>query len=161
MRHTPNLKLDRYRCTRPGLDMPVEAGTNWGYFEIDTAKGKLRVLSSDGKFGAPAGAPEHGWEHVSVSLAGRAPTWREMCLVKDLFWADDEVVVQYHPAKSSYVNVHEHVLHLWRHVSQRFPEPPHILVGPNCPADEAQLAQEIAAGRYPDIGRRADNKPPN
>ena len=27
-----------------------------------------------------------GWEHVSVSLARRCPTWEEMCMVKDIFW---------------------------------------------------------------------------
>ena len=26
-----------------------------------------------------------GWEHVSVSLRNRCPTWDEMCLVKDIF----------------------------------------------------------------------------
>lgn len=30
-----------------------------------------------------------GWEHVSVSLRNRCPTWDEMCLVKDIFWRDD------------------------------------------------------------------------
>ena len=39
-----------------------------------------------------------GWEHVSVSLPGqsRCPRWDEMCFIKDLFWAEDECVVQYH-----------------------------------------------------------------
>ena len=34
-----------------------------------------------------------GWEHVSVSLARRCPTWEEMCMIKDLF-------VEYHPPRS-------------------------------------------------------------
>lgn len=38
-----------------------------------------------------------GWEHVSVSYKNRVPTWDEMCKIKDMFWNDDECVVQYHP----------------------------------------------------------------
>ena len=30
-----------------------------------------------------------GWEHVSVSLARRCPTWEEMCMVKDIFWGEE------------------------------------------------------------------------
>lgn len=52
-------------------------------------------------------------EHVSVSLPKRLPTWNEMAEVKDIFWNDEEMVVQMHPPKSEYVNVAE-VLHLWR-----------------------------------------------
>ncbi|WP_407397779.1 hypothetical protein [Treponema sp.] len=55
-----------------------------------------------------------GWEHVSVSYPRRTPTWEEMCKVKDFFWNDDETVVQYHPAKSEYVNIHPYCLHLWK-----------------------------------------------
>lgn len=61
-----------------------------------------------------AGNNEDGWEHVSVELyARRLPTWEEMCFVKDLFWDDEEEVVQIHPKKSQYVDMTE-ALHLWR-----------------------------------------------
>ena len=73
---------------------------------------------------------EHGWEHVSVSLYNRIPNWKEMCFVKELFWNDDECVVQYHPAKSEYVNVHPNCLHLWKPIDGKFPIPPSHLVGP-------------------------------
>lgn len=72
-----------------------------------------------------------GWEHVSVSIADRTPTWVEMCAVKNLFWDDDEVVVQFHPRKKDYVNCHPFTLHLWRHATLQFPSPPPELVGPN------------------------------
>jgi hypothetical protein len=53
-----------------------------------------------------------------------------MCAVKDLFWNDEDVVVQFHPAKSTYVNNHPGCLHLWRCTDGReFPTPPEILVG--------------------------------
>ena len=63
-----------------------------------------------------AGNNEDGWEHVSIELyARRLPTWEEMCYVKDLFWDDEEEVVQIHPKKSQYVDMTE-ALHLWRPV---------------------------------------------
>lgn len=54
------------------------------------------------------------WEHVSVSRINRTPTWNEMCRIKELFWDDDETVVQFHPKKSEYVNRHPYCLHLWK-----------------------------------------------
>lgn len=72
------------------------------------------------------------WEHVSVRIMeygkSRIPTWDEMSAVKDVFWKDDEVVVQFHPAKEVYVNFHPHVLHLWRSKKDPFPTPPIICV---------------------------------
>lgn len=87
--------------------------------------GDLRIICSDGL----------GWEHVSVSLADRTPTWEEMCYVKDLFWDEHEWVVQYHPPKSLYVNNHPFCLHLWRPTTCIIPAPLTILVGiPHCNA---------------------------
>lgn len=57
---------------------------------------------------------EGGLEHVSVSLRDRTPTWEEMCVVKDIFWKDEERCIQIHPKKSEYVNIHSHCLHIWR-----------------------------------------------
>ena len=62
-----------------------------------------------------AGSNEDGWEHVSVCMDGRCPTWDEMCIVKDIFWNEDEECVQFHPKKSQHVNFMEHCLHIWRH----------------------------------------------
>lgn len=42
-----------------------------------------------------------GWEHVSVAFANRTPTWDEMSKVKDMFWNEDETVVQFHPKNQS------------------------------------------------------------
>ena len=65
-----------------------------------------------------------GWEHVSVSYRRRTPTWDEMCKVKDMFWNDDETVVQFHPKKSEYKNLHPYCLHLWRKCGEDFELPP-------------------------------------
>lgn len=65
------------------------------------------------------------WEHVSVSLPHRCPTWGEMQMVKNLFWDDDEVVMQLHVAKKDHINVHPYCLHLWRPRSgKKIPLPP-------------------------------------
>lgn len=74
---------------------------------------------------------EIGWEHVSVSLPGkdRCPTWEEMCEVKDLFFDEEETVVQYHPKKSEHVNNHKFCLHLWRPTMEVMPSPNSMLVG--------------------------------
>ena len=75
---------------------------------------------------------EFGWEHVSVRpyYQDRTPTWDEMCHFKDLFWNDDECVVQYHPPKSEYVNCHPYVLHLWKPAVGKILRPPIWMVGP-------------------------------
>lgn len=70
-----------------------------------------------------------GWEHVSVSKTNRKiPTWEEMCKIKDMFFEEDETVVQYHPKKSEYVNRCECCLHLWRPLKEVLPTPPMIYV---------------------------------
>ena len=69
-----------------------------------------------------------GWEHVSVCPSNRLPDWDEMCAIKDMFWNDDEVVMQLHPAKSNYVNLMENCLHLWKPIRQEIPVPPTLFV---------------------------------
>jgi hypothetical protein len=92
-----------------------------GCFMVIGPKGAMLKIVSNGNDGS-------GWEHVSVSLDHRTPNWAEMSFVKDLFWQDDECVVQYHPAKSGYVNIHPNCLHLWRLVDGSFPMPPILMV---------------------------------
>ncbi|MDD2960015.1 MAG: hypothetical protein PHR92_16140 [Lachnospiraceae bacterium] len=68
-----------------------------------------------------------GWEHVSVCPRNRTPNWDEMCAVKDIFWREDETVVQFHPAKSEYVNIMDNCLHLWRPIKGEIVVPPMTL----------------------------------
>ena len=70
-----------------------------------------------------------GWDHVSVSLGHRCPTWGEMCFIKDKFWEPEETVMQIHPAKSAYVNKHPYCLHMWRPHDEKIPLPPKEFVG--------------------------------
>lgn len=125
MRHVPNLRIEQYRRRHPLLGWSP-AGENYGYFEVQRPGGLLRVIASDGS------QPEEcGWEHVSVSLASRCPTWEEMAFVKGLFWADEETVLQFHPAKSQAIDHMPYCLHLWRNrLGGNVALPPAYLIGP-------------------------------
>ena len=70
-----------------------------------------------------------GWEHLSVSMPSKTPSWEQMCMMKDIFWGEDECCVEYHPRKEDYVNNHEHCLHIWKPTEEYLPTPPSILVG--------------------------------
>ncbi len=71
-----------------------------------------------------------GWEHVSVSFPNRTPSWDEMAQVKKIFWDDEDCVVQFHPRKSQFRQIHPHCLHLWRCTYADFPEPNPDMVAP-------------------------------
>lgn len=70
-----------------------------------------------------------GWEHLSISQGNKTPTWDVMCMVKEIFWGDDEVCVEFHPKKEDYINMHEHCLHIWKPIGVEIPTPPPIMVG--------------------------------
>jgi hypothetical protein len=87
----------------------------------------LVIVSSDGRDWAEEGLPGRPWEHVSVSLRTRCPTWAEMCWVKDQFWTPYERAVQFHPARADHIDCHPFVLHIWRPADPEaacFPMPP-------------------------------------
>lgn len=117
MRPEPNLRIEHLRRTHPSLG---DSEGNWGYFVV----GPLRIISS----GTPDPRDAHQWEHVSVSCADRCPTWDEMCQVKELFWHDDETVLQFHPRKADYVDQHPFTLHLWRQMGVNAVLPPRVLI---------------------------------
>jgi len=105
--------IEHLRLTDPN------AGNN-GYWKFHYKGKDLFVIASDGE----------GWDHVSVSLRNRCPTWEEMCFVKDSFFDPEETVIQYHPPKSEYVNCHDYCLHMWRPQDVELPLPPGWMVGP-------------------------------
>lgn len=69
-----------------------------------------------------------GWDHVSVTLPNRCPTWGEMDLIKRAFFEPDECALQYHPPVAKHVNVHPFCLHLWRPHLVPIPMPPQEFV---------------------------------
>ena len=102
--------LNKFRKKHP-LYGKTPPDTLYGYFVIPVGPEYLNVISSGSQGGEE---PECQWEHVSVSLPHRCPTWGEMHEIKRLFWDDHETVVQFHPKKTSYVNQHEFCLHMWK-----------------------------------------------
>jgi hypothetical protein len=76
-----------------------------------------------------------GWEHVSVSLQTRCPTWDEMEAVKRRFWDDADTVMQLHVPPKDHRNFHPYCLHLWRPTDCEIPRPPGIFVAPDSPSE--------------------------
>lgn len=144
MRSKKHNMLDRWRLIIPGRPefyTDPSYGHN-GLFSIPLkgVDGKvqliLRVMASTGDDTMP-------WEHVSVSCPGleRCPTWGEMCYIKDIFWDEEECVIQYHPAKSNYISQHPYCLHMWKPIGVELPKPPAIAVG---------VAQTNSGSRFSD-----------
>ena len=119
--HVPN----KFRVREGALASKEEDGNN-GFFILKLKLQnipKIYIQASDG----------FDWEHVSVSLGPKSkvpPPWHIMCMVKDLFWDAEDTVIQFHPSKSEYVNLHKGCLHLWRPIDVELPRPKSILVGP-------------------------------
>jgi hypothetical protein len=122
----PDPNLWRYKVEGP-------TGTVNGKYLIKFGAVKLRVIASD----------SHGWDHVSVSVAFRIPTWQEMCHVKELFFGKDETVIQYHVAAADHINVNENCLHLWRPQTQTEIERIKTEWGAEWPWGDLAAAQEI------------------
>lgn len=121
---------EKFRDPMTGTPYESAKGESVGAFTVRTKQGiLLRVLVGDGADWKEAGLEGPPWEHVSVSTSTRCPTWEEMCFVKDLFFAPNECVVQFHPPASVYVNCHHYCLHLWHCPSIKFPMPPRECVG--------------------------------
>jgi hypothetical protein len=92
-----------------------------GMFLIPSGDFELRVIASNGD----------GWDHVSVSLEHRCPTWEEMEYIKHLFFEDDETAMQLHVPSADHISFHDYCLHLWRpHPPAKIPRPPQEMVGP-------------------------------
>jgi hypothetical protein len=111
---------DQWRV-RTGMFASDESIGNNGAFFVPTRPGRtpLKVIASDGE----------GWEHVSVSLPDRCPTWEEMCRIVSIFWDEDDCVMQLHPPRADWVSNHPYCLHLWRPTGERIPLPPSWMVG--------------------------------
>lgn len=115
MMHAPN----QYRVRRGPFASDESDGNNGAFFVPQRKGAPLKVICSDGE----------GWEHVSVSLPDRCPTWEEMCRIVALFWDDDDCVMQLHPPRAQWISNHPYCLHLWRPIGQSIPLPPSVMVG--------------------------------
>jgi hypothetical protein len=130
MRKNPTKTIERFRVRNGPFASNESYGAN-GKFLIPKVDGViLSVVVSDGSDWEECGFPGPVWEHVSVSLLARCPTWEEMDLVKRIFWRDNETVLQFHVPRSEHLNYHEFCLHLWKPVGFEIPLPPKQTVAP-------------------------------
>jgi len=114
-------ELNQYR--RPDLEITrigAYGGRGEGVFIIQhlPTAATLRILASSGD----------GWDHVSVSLRDRCPTWTEMEFVKRLFFRSGETAMQLHVPAAAHINRHPFTLHLWRPQAVPIPRPPIYMV---------------------------------
>ncbi len=118
--------LDKFRQQEAPYLSPERS--TFGSFLIPRQGTHLRVIACD------ASDPNYPWEHVSCHAYDpffrkqRTPNWDEMCYLKSLFWDDTECVVQFHPATTDHICIHDHVLHLWKPINETIPMPPKICV---------------------------------
>lgn len=87
------------------------------------------------------------WDHVSISPADikLTPSWDDMCLIKDIFFKEDEAVIQIHPPKAEYVNQMPNCLHLWRWNEGEMTLPPSWMVGIKKGQTQEEVMREIKA----------------
>ncbi len=111
--------VERCRIRNGPMRSDTSCGNN-GAFIIPYQNFELAVIISDGG----------GWDHVSVSMPNKTPTWDQMNYIKSLFWDEEETVIQYHPPKSRYKNFHAHCLHMWKPQNKDIPLPPTEFVAP-------------------------------
>jgi len=124
MRKNPTKRVEQFRMSVPAS----ERGGPGAFMVPFRDDSVLRIIMCDGRGWAESGMSGQPWEHVSVSVANRCPTWEEMDFVKDLFWSNDELVLQFHVPKAAHINHHPNCLHLWRPTVSKIPLPPEICV---------------------------------
>lgn len=113
---TPDGKIVEDRATLPAGDLRLSdgrllrlqgpgpmPGTLWW----QTPNG-LRVLAS-------RDSTQHGMLlHVSISYKNRNPSWDDIKAVRAAFYPGNIDVMMMLPKEEDYVNLHEHVFHLWQ-----------------------------------------------
>lgn len=117
MFHVPN--SNRLR-KHPTMGSDDSYGNN-GVFIVHYPGLAITCIASDGL----------DWQHVSVTIpeTKKCPSWGIMSFVKNIFWDEEDCVIQYHPPKSVYINNHPDCLHLWRPINKEIPIPDTKLIG--------------------------------
>lgn len=150
MRSPLPVKVLTARFTPPGRPpVPEEYRDRAvGAFALLIRSEKFSVVASDGVTEITPLSIGYGWEHVSIAHPRRCPTWEEMCHLKDLFWTEEETVMQLHPKKADYRNFHPFCLHLWRPIpGADLPAPRHnLLVEGLIPVPEPLMVAPEDAG---------------
>lgn len=112
-------RAERWRVKDGKMGSDQTAGWN-GCFVIPLEGQLWQVTISDGM----------GWRHLSATNAQKRqlPPWEVMTRLKDLFFADEEWVTLFIPAKADYINDHPWVHHLWSPTDVEMPRPYAALV---------------------------------
>ena len=104
---------------RPHWADPTDMGDRYnGCFVIPSRRTVIVVSNGE------------GWEHVSISMGDRCPTWGEMEEYKRKLWAPEDTVMQLHVPVSEHISCHPYCLHLWRPTDREIPRPPSVFVAP-------------------------------
>lgn len=120
--------IEQYRLTTGPMASNISYGFN-GFFIIQRNGHILRAQCSDETMWEESRMAGKPWQHVSVSLENRCPTWDEMEFIRDLFWHESETVMQLSVPRKEHVNMHPYCLHLWKPLGVAIPVPPSALVG--------------------------------
>lgn len=118
-------ELDKYRLPEQELQFTGELGGAgegfFAFYSIYSRKEELiRAIAGSGM----------GWDHVSVSLGHRCPTWDEMEYTKRLFFQPYEICMQLHVAEKDHISHNPYTLHIWRPQTWVIQLPPNWMVGP-------------------------------
>ena len=116
MKSFPSIPYHSLVAERLLVTNPEEAGV----FEVDIKNStfsqcpsrKKEVTGEVGYIRA-TNYRHHNYRRVFMHLRHRCPTWAEMAELKNLFFQDGEIAIQFHPKKSEYVNEVKTALHLW------------------------------------------------
>lgn len=119
----PLSRYDKLRISPPTFWMGAGGRGDdiCGAFEFKQGKARLRVIATAGD----------DWEHVSVSLEKRCPTWEEMAWIGRKFFGPDAYAMQLMVPVTEHISHHPYCLHWWRPVGVEIPVPPHWMVAPN------------------------------
>lgn len=110
---------EEYRVTKGNMATTADDGRN-GLFEFRKGLVTYYCVVSD----------KDNWEHVAITIdRTRPPRWPEMHLVKNMFWDESDIVMQFHPANQEYLNNNVYCLHLYRPIGIYFPAPPAVVEG--------------------------------
>lgn len=126
-----------------GMKIKAEKKNGFGgsIFPIEYKNGKVKIVQDYDKVLNFMFSWACGYEHLSVSTTVKTPTWEQMCKMKDIFWAEDEVCMQLHPAKENYINNMSFCLHIWKPINEKIPIPPNLMVGIR--TDKEKLKEDI------------------
>lgn len=143
-----------------GLKIKKEKANGFGgsLFPIEYRKGKPKIIQDYDKVLNFAFSWACGFEHLSVSTTVKTPTWEQMCKMKDIFWNENEVCMQLHPAKENYINNMPYCLHIWKPTTKEIPTPPNLMVGVRTNPDDLEKDIKDFFKQMEENGQEIDNE---